>query len=339
MTLMIIFALVYLIISPGLVFLIHLLHKRFLIQKKSEKLKKKGIRKPELPKPLWPRIMRHFKFSLSDKRPLTIAKKDLRIQNRFITWGILGLGLALSLWAAYSNQYMNIFYGVLLFYVALTFGLITSKKIIKKRDKIIQKMFDIAQSKLGESKEFSENPNAVVQVLEWRDPVTPSKVQFHIPTTFNGESGEEGFLKQFNQAFGSKTAWVPDADLEKGVSGWNYEDEIVVLREVPPLPQKAAWSEHYVLGEGIAWSFFPIGLAVENGVELPNPETGEIENVIGFDVAGEQSKVAKAAGLNMSSKIAMASPQALVGGSTGGGKSLDVETPVQVIYSASNKDN
>lgn len=172
-------------------------------------------------------------------------------------------------------------------------------------------MFEIAQSKMGLSSEFSENPQQAIRVLEWADPLKPNKVQFDVPTTF-GQEGEEGFLRQFNQVFGNETAWVPFDDAENGVPGWNYEEGTATFRAVPPLPTMAPWDEHYVIGEGVAWSFFPIALGVENGVALPNPQTGEVENVLGFDLSGEQTKIGKKAGLTVGPEITT-SPMCLTG--------------------------
>ena len=65
-----------------------------------------------------------------------------------------------------------------------------------------------------------------------------------------------------------------------------------------------------------------------------NPETGEIENVLGFDLSGEQGKVAKKAGYKMSPKITT-SPMVFIGGGTGGGKSLTTDTIVSVFGKSS----
>ena len=90
------------------------------------------------------------------------------------------------------------------------------------------------------------------------------------------------------------------------------------------------WDEHYIINENIAWSFFPLGLGVEGGVLLENPETGEMEHVLGLDLNGNQVKLAKKKGLTIGNEL-VRSPQTLVGGQTGGGKALSLDTEILIL--------
>src|SRR5699024_4451231 len=107
-----------------------------------------------------------------------------------------------------------------------------------------------------------------------------------------------------------------------------YENNVVHMYSVPPIPQKAPWSERYVLDPGISWSFLPIGLTAENGDEMKNTETGKNEYVIVFDVEGEQAKYSKEEEYAMGSEI-VTSTMVLIAGGTGSGKALSSETPVK----------
>lgn len=313
---------------PILFRLVALLHKKLVTDRAIQKAGNNKALQNKVPQPIWRTWKERISFTLKDKRDAKIGKKQLNLQNRqlfFIIWGIglaaVALGAFLGNWKIYVPSYF-------IFFFAMGYAITASKDILQKREKMYRRMFEIAQSKLGISSEHSENPQAVIRVLEWADPLKPNKVQFDVPTTF-GQEGEEGFLRQFNQVFGNETAWVPFDDTENGVPGWNYEEGTATFRAVPPLPTMAPWDEHYVLGEGVAWSFFPIALGVENGVSLPNPETGEVENVLGFDLSGEQVKIGKKAGLAVGPEITT-SPMAFIGGGTGGGKSLSVDTFVKL---------
>lgn len=323
-----ILASVYIIAMPIIFRLIAFLHKKLVTERAMQKAGNNKTLQNKIPQPIWRTWKERISFTMKDKRDAVLGKKQINLQNRqlfFIIWGaglaIVALGAFLENWKIYLPAYF-------IFFFAMGYGITASKDILQKREKMYKRMFEIAQSKLGMSSEYSENPQAVIRVLEWADPLKPNKVQFDVPTTF-GQDGEEGFLRQFNQVFGNETSWVPFDDMENGTPGWNYEEGTATFRAVPPLPTMAPWDEHYVLGEGVAWSFFPIALGVENGVSLPNPETGEVENVLGFDLSGEQPKIGKKAGLAVGPEITT-SPMAFIGGGTGGGKSLSVDTFVKL---------
>ena len=58
--------------------------------------------------------------------------------------------------------------------------------------------------------------------------------------------------------------------------------------------------------------------------------TDQFDDLLGFDLSGQQAKAAKAAGENMSTRITK-SPMVLVGGGTGGGKAMAVGELTAVI--------
>jgi hypothetical protein len=316
---------------PGLLiltFLVDLAHKKLVIERKMEKARKNKTQPKDLPKRLWPKWKEHISFTLKDSRP-----SKLPLSNKGLFLAFIGGGLALSAIGGLVNTPIIALIGYLLWPTAIVFSIRTSKPILETRKSVLKRMFEIGASKGLITSEHSENPTAVITVLNWDDFIKPTKVEYKIRTEFSA-SGQEGFLQQFNQIFGNETAWVPTDDPEKGTPGWNYDEGKVTINAVPPLPQMAPWSAHYVLDPGVAWSFFPLALGVENGLEVPNPETGEIENVLGFDLSGEQGKVAKKAGYKMSPKITT-SPMVFIGGGTGGGKSLTTDTIVSVFGKSS----
>lgn len=324
MQLTLILAAIYIIVMPIIFRLVAFTHKKLVTQRAMQKAGNNRNQQAKVPKPIWGIWKERITFTMKDKRDAQIGKKQVNLQNRQMFFLIWGIGLATVVLGAFLGNWKIYVPSYFIFFFATGFGISASKDILEKREKMFRRMFEIAQSKMGLSSEFSENPQQAIRVLEWADPLKPNKVQFDVPTTF-GQEGEEGFLRQFNQVFGNETAWVPFDDAENGVPGWNYEEGTATFRAVPPLPTMAPWDEHYVIGEGVAWSFFPIALGVENGVALPNPQTGEVENVLGFDLSGEQTKIGKKAGLTVGPEITT-SPMVFVGGGTGGGKSLSVET-------------
>jgi hypothetical protein len=344
MSLAITLAIVYIIVMPIVFRLTAVVHKKMIVDKKAAKIKGNNrAAMKDLPKPKWPIWKEHISFTMKDKRDLVLKKpkkgeepKSSKIQNRQMFLILWVSGLLVVLIGGFTSSWQMILAGYVLFFVTMGFGIGAAKSLLKTRQAVYDRMFSIAKLKLGQSAEYTDNPRAVIQVLEWNDYVKPQKVELQVPDSF-GADGEEGFMRQFNQIFGTETTWVPADDPETHAPGWNYEEGKVTIYAVPPLPQMAPWDEHYVLDPGVAWSFFPIALGVENGLEVPNPKTGKIENVLGFDFSGEAGKAAKAAGYKMSPTITT-SPMAFVGGGTGGGKSLAIDTLVEVIRSADNSE-
>jgi len=335
----------YVIGFPILTWVLALIHKRVFVKRAEEKIIRKRIQGKKAPDPVGPKWWKRFRFTLGDKRQFIFAvgkKKQEKaagpgLQRRWIWWILWFAGLAAAA-VTFTGDFRWIFWSLLVYFFAFNFAVKSANKIVKHQEKVISKIYEIAQPKLGLP--LQDPATAHVRVQSWRDYLKPDKVEIDVPTNFS-ESGEESFLKQFNQVFGRESAWVPDNQPPKkddkgndipGQPGWDYDEGRVTLRSVPPLPVRAKWEAHYVLSPAIAWSFFPIALGVENGTTLTHPETGVKENVLGFDLSGQQGKAAKAAGEEMSTRIAK-SPMVFIGGGTGGGKAVSVDELVSVIRS------
>jgi len=331
MTAVIVVGLGYLLGMPLLLRLICQAHTEIFIKQKQAKMPKTKAAAANLPQPLWPRLSQRMKFTWKDSRPFSLKKSSEASEtaptNDKIFKIILVSGLILSILFAFMKMWMLIPVAYLLFFVAVGISSVTAAPLLKAREQLFVKMFEIGKARLGIPAD--ESPQKVIEILEWRDLLKPSKVKFVVPTTFSS-SGEEAFQQQFNQIFGTDSAWVPAFDAEKGTPGWDYDNGFVTLKEMPPLPTAAPWEEHYVLDPSVAWSFFPIGLGVENGIELTNPNTGQKENVLGFDVSGIQPGLSKEMGTYCSPRIST-SPMSLIAGGTGGGKSLAVDTKIKVV--------
>ena len=333
----------YVIGFPILTWALALFHRKVIVRKAEEKIQRKRLSKKP-PEPVGPRWWKRFRFTLGDKRQFIFAagkKKQEQaqgpgLQRRLIWWLLWGAGLVAAA-VSLTGDFRWILWSLLIYIFAFNFAVRSAHKVVKHQEYVLNRMYEIAQPKL--SLPIQDPAAAHVRVLEWRDYTKPDRVEIDVPSIF-GESGEEGFLKQFNQVFGRESAWVPDSKAPKkdektgetapGEPGWNYDKGIVTLRAVPPLPSRADWKAHYVLSPAIAWSFFPIALGVEHGTTLIHPETGVKENVLGFDLSGQQGKAAKEAGEEMSTKIAK-SPMVFIGGGTGGGKAMSVDEKVAVI--------
>lgn len=334
----------YIMVMPIIFRLLGFAHRRMVTDRKTEKMRRGPgkVATSDLPKPIWPIWKERIAYTLKDKRTISLGKKkDGRtkpgaepaggLQNRVAFLLIWALGLILVAIGAFTQQWLYLVLpGFLIFFFAMGFAIGASKDILEARKKMYQRMFNLAQSKLGIPAKYADTPQAVVQVLEWADPLKPTKVCFHnIPESFAME-GEEGFLKQFNQVFGQENAWVPFENQETGDTGWNYDAGTVTLFSVPPLPTMAKWDSRYVLDPNVAWSYFPIALSVNNGLSLTNPDTGEVENVLGFDLSGEQVKLSAKTGTPLGPEVTT-SPMVFVGGGTGGGKSWDSDELIEVL--------
>lgn len=333
MKLLITLILVYIIALPIILRLIALLHYKLITKKKleSNKSNKEVII-------LWNSWKEAISYTFKDKQNLQRKVKnkegkssyqDLKLEKRqmfFILWSV---GLLLTIISALLNMWNLVFISYIMFFVSIIFAVYSPKKVLAERKKLIEQMYKIASNRLSIPADIPLKE--AVKVLEWLDPLTPSKVQFYVPSTF-AESGTRSFLEQFNQVFGQESAWVAFDNPENNEPGWNFKMERATFYSVPPLPKMAKFSEHYITDEKIAWSFFPIGLGVENGVEMVNPNTGEKEFIIGFDLFGEQLKMAeKYPDIKVATILGTAAPMALVAGGTGSGKALDSETLVATV--------
>lgn len=312
----------YLLISPIALWGAARFQKWFRIDRVLQNSKGK-ISPDTLPKPAWGVWKQRIRFTVSDKRSIAIGKKTFNIQRRIFLLTIYVFGLVISVVGAFLSNWVIVVVGFFTFFVAAIFGIQSSKSLMSERERIMGRMLEVGKSKLGLPSTAAINVD--VKVLDWQDFVNPQKVQYTVPTNFSA-TGADGFLQQFNQVFGNTQEWVAsEAD-----GGWDYDKGIVTLGAVPPLPTRANWSEHYVLSEGVADSFFPLGLSVIGGVEIPNPETGEVEHVLGYDVGGKQMAEGQKAGLVVDGSLGAASPMQLFAGATGSGKALSSDTPVAV---------
>jgi len=346
LTSLILAAAFYIILLPMLFWALGFGDKKLKNRRFQKKLMKPGANKNQLyrdqPTPVWPKWKERLKFTRADKRQFVLSggkKKEPKVfpvKRRTFYWGLRGAGLVVALIAGIAGSFALFLVAAGVYIASLVYGYKSADRLMVEREKLYKRMFSVARSKLQQSAEYESNPQAVIRVTEWRDYVKLQKVEFDIPDTF-GEEATEAFMKQFNQLFGRETAWVPADNEETGDPGWDFEKGVVTISAVPPLPRKAPWLEHYVLAKEVAWSFFPIGLGVEHGLELPNPETGVVENVLGFDLSGEQGKVADKYGIKMAQAITT-SPMALIAGGTGGGKALSVDTKIEVVEPPAAQD-
>lgn len=325
--------LLYVVLMPLAIFVIAKLHKLFFITLKVRRARKRKqkIDYSELPRPLGPRMLKRVRFAFSDKRGLALRpKKPTRFQTRWVFYVLYLSGLISSIIAV---QLMSFTWGLIsagFGFTALMFALQSADKAIKKRNEITDRIADMAGRHFKISRKPGEPSAKIAKVDEWAEYTRPAYVRIVASRAFE-QGAQKSFMEEFNRTYGKIRSWVTDPDAAETMgTGWDHESGIVYLKSKPPLPKRADWHEDYVLNKGIAWSFFPLAIGLEDGVEMPNPETGENVNVLGFDFAGNQADVGKEAGLAVSKKI-QTTPQVFIGGSTGGGKAHPLDTEVVVF--------
>lgn len=311
----------YVIVCPLIFWGIGYAQKKLVV----DKAIKKGNKNPKnIPEKIFPKWKEQISYTFKDKR-MNTRKGFESISRKNLFLGILIIGFVVSILGGFLGMIQIILIGYVLFFVAMIYGIISSKALLTARKNVYQRMFELTTI-LGQPRD--QNPKDIIRILEWdEDQIKPLKVEFDVPTTFS-ESGEENFQRQFNQIFGQLTTFVPHVDPDNDVYGWDYEKGKVTLKAVPPLPMMAPLDAHYFTDKSIAWSFFPIALGVENGVEMVNPKTKETEHVLGFDLSGDEKEAAKKAGVKLGPEIT-ASPMVFIGGGTGGGKALSIDTWVK----------
>src|SRR5574344_433536 len=157
-----------------------------------------------------------------------------------------------------------------------------------------------------------------VDELEWDEEDKPIKMTISIPVGYDS-SQVPILLNRLTTEFGRGRPW--EVDEEPGSIGWDNDKKLARLSLEDPLPDIALFDERYIFNEKIKWSFIPLGIGSRGGVVITNPETGEEERVVGYDVSGEESKYLKKIGEHAGPDL-MASPHAIMAGVTGGGKSV-----------------
>lgn len=318
----------YCIVFPLVIDVVGRLHKKFFIDRRLEGVSAAKARTMDLPDPRLPVWRRRIRYTITDTGSVMFGRKAIPIPRWAVFWVLWVAGLVLAVMGGMASpmSWRLLVASFIVFIVSVVDGVLSSKKVLEARQKKIRTMTEIA------SKFFGYDDPKNVSVLAWDDPVTPSKVYFVVPSTFN-EMNADAFLHQYNQVFGQQTTWVPYLDPQTGRPGWDYERGVLTLRANPPLPRSAAWNERYITNPAVAWSFFPLGIGVEHGLPIMNETTGETEQVIGFDVAGLEKDAAKQAGVMLDPEVrfASAAPMTFVGGRTSGGKALGVTTPMVTL--------
>lgn len=311
--------------APFIILGIMTLIKRFIHRKIRQQMRIRGS--IEHKESLSKKMTSGLSFVLTkDKR------KTLGIKNKYIVIGLYVIGLLGTIFFALRDDPITGFIFILFPYIAGIFSFVLFAPIRQERDELINRLVSIKRDRMGlvEKGKRGEDfdPNLEVKVIKWKeDNVNPELIEMSIPTSFD-PLNTAAFLEHFNTYFGNEATWVPDKS--DGKLGWDFKKFKLYLAQTPPLPKKAMWDSRYLNPDYFAWSFFPLGLASENGVEIVNEETGEVENVIGFDLAGAQIKLAKEKNLKIGNEI-QAAPQVLIAGGTGGGKALSSDTMIPVI--------
>lgn len=220
-----------------------------------------------------------------------------------------------------------------------------AEKVLNERKEKIIRILEFKRSAMGliDNKADEDNYESEFMVLEWNESLTsPEKIRLFIPVAFD-ENNRDFFLEKWNGAFGSRVLDEFDENgnrleepatwalciKDKDFPGWQHTKGVATLELTEALPLMAPLEEWYIKGDNIAWSWFSLGLGVNGGLLLTNPETGEEEHVIGIDLSGDQIKLANKRGIPIGPEV-IQTPQTLIAGATGGGKALALDDRILV---------
>lgn len=321
----IIFLVLFLIIPPGIfVATKHLkdyLKSYFFGRRRSATAIKKESAKEGINK----KASKRIKFTMKDPR-----KKPIPFRVIFIL--IYLIGAIVSFIGGLNANWNLLLVSLIIAYAAFIFSIITANRIVSERDVVLKRMLELKGNKMkfiNKDKSVVPTPASEFKVLEWNDDlVTPIKMYLYMPTDFDILE-VDGFLESFNLIFGGKGQWISD-DTDKEYGGFDFNAGVAAIRTSTPLPQMAMWHERYLDPKDIHWSYFPLALGSENGVPIYNKELEITEHVLGFAVNGGQEKLSKKNEVVLGKEVT-SSPQVLIAGGTGGGKSLNSQTKIEVI--------
>lgn len=322
---LIIFVILYLFITQITIGLLSMI-KNLIVREYKRKMRIKDQPLDVKNKSLLRRINESVSFILKEDK-----RKTINIPNKmlFIFLNIIGLSIGGFL-IFQENNFAYLLLLLSFFFNILALGVTSS--IRKQREIIATRIVEFKRDRMGlvTKGKRALNINSELQIMEWRpDYITPKRIRMTIPTNFD-ELRTQEFTEKFSTFFGKGSAWVPDKT-DKEHPGWDFNNAVVSLSLSNPLPPRADWIADYVLNDQVAWSFFPLAIGAEGGIPFDNPQTGKTEHVIGFDVSGDQGKLTGKQGKQVGEELVM-SPQILIAGGTGGGKSLSEETRIKVIF-------
>lgn len=324
----IIFVILYLFIPPG----IFAFFKFFKEQAKyaifGRKKNNTAIKQAAQKEGLNNKIIKRIQFTMHDPRNEPIPFKLV-----FIFIYLIGMGV--SIYAGFADNWKLLLLSIMIAYISVIFSCVTANKIVTERDKVIKRMLELKGSKMrfvNKEKGAMVTPETEFKILKWsEDLVNPEKMYLFMPTDFDTLEVDQ-FLESFNLVFGGNGQWIAD-DTDKQYHGFDFNAGIAAIRVSPKLPSIAKWHERYIDPKNVHWSYFPLALGSENGVPVYNEELDITEHVLGFAVNSGQEKLSKKNGVEIGPEITSA-PQILIAGGTGGGKSLQSTTVVNVVVDA-----
>ena len=261
---------------------------------------------------------------------LSLAQKMARIRNFAIKKShkkqkslvILIVGVLLSSVIGLYKWPLAILYVLIAPFIVNSILKATVGAEMEAFDTLIGRYLEFKKSKMGllDNEANIYNYETEFKILENdEEDGEPSKLVVYIPATFD-PSFRNNFIDSFSDQFGRGRPFEIDMTNED-FNGWDTTKGGVVIKLEEPLPSKAPWDAWYIEHPDIQWSFFPLGLSTRGGVPLVNPKTGREERVVGISLDNEQRKYGDKKGLALGEEIS-SSPQSLIAGATGGGKSV-----------------
>ncbi len=321
----ILFAILYLIIPPGIFILTKFLKDRVKHTLFGRKRSATAIKAEAAKEGINQKIVKRIQFTTKDPRTKPIPFKLIFLL-------IYVFGLIVAIMGGLMDNWQLLLISVFIAYFAMFFSIFTANKIVVKREQVLKRILELKGSKMrfvNRDKSSVPTINTEFKVLQWsEDLINPKKMYLYMPTDFDILE-VDSFMESFNLIFGGNGQWVSD-DTDEKYKGFDFNAGVAAIRVSPKLPQIAMWHERYLDPKHIHWSYFPLALGSENGVPVPNHEEGTIERVLGFAVNSGQEKLSKKNGVSIGKEITSA-PQILIAGGTGGGKSLHSQTKVRVI--------
>lgn len=334
------FAIIIALFSLFSIQLIYTIYRDFKRRMKYKMAKKRGVR------------VDRKKMEEEERKHSFLAKQKkasrfiFRESHDKVTFIILKSVITLVIFfVASKNIPIGIILSIVLPLIYYNYEIRVAEKVLSERREKIIRILEFKRSAMGliDNKADEDNYESEFMVLEWNESLTsPEKIRLFIPVSFD-ENNRDFFLEKWNGAFGSRVldefdengnrleepaTWALSIK-DKDFPGWQHTKGVATLELTEALPLMAPLEEWYIKGDDIAWSWFSLGLGVNGGLLLTNPETGEEEHVIGIDLSGDQIKLANKRGIPIGPEV-IQTPQTLIAGATGGGKALDLDEYVMV---------
>lgn len=202
---------------------------------------------------------RVVRFAFKEDPLKFLPKVDNKFTNKFLTLKAINWFLVILTFALLGLKNENAWLTALILILVVW---IRSAPVMKQRNQILQRMYQVASSVFRYGRGAELNPWAYVKIKKWEALTVPGETHVSIPASWDASSiaGRDGFERHFNGTVTDNNSWIYQWESAKG---------IVVCQPINHLPTMA----NYPGSEKYEWSTIPLGVGSAGEVTVDLTKT------------------------------------------------------------------